>query len=98
MSRSLLWLLLHLLLPTVEGSVTTHSPNITTESMSTFTESSSIGHYSNTSLKELAKRTLLWKVGTWMHQYYLPMLVPVGLVGNVLSFLVSMRLYDICCN
>ena len=43
------------------------------------------------SVADMARMSVLWQAGIKMHQYYLPLLVPVGGVGNILSFLVSSK-------
>ena len=54
-----------------------------------FTTNGSDCHQS--SVVELAQQYPIYWVGVGINNYYVPFLVPIGLVGNTLSFLVSMN-------
>ena len=46
---------------------------------------------------DIARMSVLWQAGMKMHQYYLPFVVPIGGVGNILSLLVSLELSGVFC-
>ena len=43
----------------------------------------------NRTVSEMAKDYAIYQVAVWISVYYVPIVVPIGLVGNTLSFLVS---------
>ena len=45
----------------------------------------------NGTVAELAQDYAIYTAAMWISKYYVPFLVPFGLVGNTLSFLVSAK-------
>ena len=43
----------------------------------------------NKTVIEQAQEYTIYTIAMWISKYYIPIIVPIGLVGNILSFLVS---------
>ena len=49
----------------------------------------------NRTIAEMAQQYAIYSAAMWISKYYVPVLVPVGLIGNTLSFLVGLYMCKI---
>lgn len=48
----------------------------------------------NKTLAEEASTYLTYKIGVYIHIYWLPIMTPIGLVGNTLAFIIMVQMYN----